>query len=81
MSTEQICVTSGGNERRGTRGGGGDQSVIVRLSYEQLNTGHKAGISSLPPSDKHQTHLQGRQTLPNIILSSFLELFLQDCNF
>ena len=84
MSTEQICVTSGGNERpRGGEGGtrGGDQSVIVRLSYEQLNTGHKAGISSLPPSDKHQTHLQGRQTLPNIILSSFLELFLQDCNF
>ena len=25
--------------------GGGDQSVIVRLSYEQLNTGHKSGIS------------------------------------
>ena len=43
MSSEQICVTSGGNE--GGRGGGGDQSVIVRLSYEQLNTGHKAGVS------------------------------------
>ena len=28
------------------------QSVIVRLSYEQLNTGHKAGVS-LSIGDKH----------------------------
>ena len=41
-------MTGGGSGR----GGGGDQSVIVRLSYEQLNTGHKAGVS-LSIGDKH----------------------------
>ena len=52
---EQIYTTSGGNDRWGVGGEGEvgrDQSVIVRLSYEQLNTGHKAGVS-LSIGDKH----------------------------